>query len=233
VTQKTRPWDGIVPAEDQEIYKLAGFGSPGGFGTKPALLIIDVQYRTVGTEPRPIRESIQQYYPTSCGDAGWAAVAQIAKLVECFRRRGFPILYPHIAPKSSYDRGAFASKVPGVMAIPPEGYKFVREVAPEPGDILIPKNQASAFFGTSLASYLVSLGVDSLVFTGCTTSGCVRASVVDACSLNYKALVPQDAVYDRSPVAHAVNLFDIASKYADVMPTSEAIALIDRVKAAA
>jgi nicotinamidase-related amidase len=231
LTQSQRPWDGIVPVEDQETYKLAGFGRPGGFGTKPALLIIDVQYRTVGSAPLPIRESLKQY-PTSCGDVGWAAVAQIAKLVECFRRRGFPVLYPHIAPKSSYDRGAFATKVPGVMEIPPEGYKFVREIAPLPGDILIPKNQASSFFGTSLASYLVSLGVDSLVFTGCTTSGCVRASVVDACSLNYKTLVPQDAVFDRSPVAHAVNLFDIASKYADVMSTSDAVALIDGIEAA-
>jgi maleamate amidohydrolase len=222
-----RPWHGIVPPEDEALYRLAGFGNAGGIGRKPALLVIDVQYRTVGSAPRPIREAIREY-PTSCGDAGWCAVAQIAKLAEAFRRRGLPILYPHIAPKSGYDRGAFAIKVPGVMEIPPEGYRFVAEVAPHPGDILIPKNQASAFFGTSLASYLVGLGVDSLVFSGCTTSGCVRASVVDACSLNYKVLVAEDAVFDRSAVVHGVSLFDIASKYGDVMPTDAVIAAVNR-----
>jgi nicotinamidase-related amidase len=222
MNKPARPWDGIVPLEDQEVYRLAGFGAPSGLGRKPALLVIDVQYRTVGDRPRPNREAITQY-PTSCGEAGWRAVSHIAELVQFFRRRRLPILYPHIAPKSSYDRGAFEGKVPGVMEIPPAGYEFVREVAPQPGDILLPKFHASAFFGTSLASYLVSLQVDSLVFSGCTTSGCVRASVIDACSLNYKALVPEDAVYDRSPVSHAVNLFDMASKYADVMPTREAL----------
>ena len=219
-------WDELIPPEEQEIYKLAGFGTPGGFGRRPALLVIDVQYRTIGHQPRPIRDAIAEY-PTSCGEIGWKAVAHIARLVGVFRQRNLPILYPHIAPKASYDAGAFAAKAPGVMGIPAAGYEFVREVAPHSGDILIPKHQASAFFGTSLASYLVSLQVDSLVITGCTTSGCVRASVVDACSLNYKIAVPHDAVFDRSSVAHAVNLFDMSSKYANVMTTSDALALVE------
>src|SRR3954470_24150700 len=176
-----RPWDAIIPEADRETYRLAGFGTPAGVGSRPALLVIDVQYRTVGHASKPIREAIKEY-PTSCGEVGWKAVSHIAELVAFFRSRGWPVLYPHIAPKSGYDRGAFADKVPGVMTIPPAGYEFVREIAPVAGDILIPKFQASAFFGTQLASYLISLHVDSLVFTGCTTSGCVRASVVDACS---------------------------------------------------
>ena len=179
MASKRRPWDGIVPSEEQEVYALAGFGTTGGVGRKPALLVIDVQYRTVGTCPRPIRDAIAEY-PTSCGDGGWAAVAHIARIVRCFRDRKLPVIYPHIAPKARYDQGAFAEKVPGVMQVPPAGYRFVEEVAPEEGDILLPKNHASAFFGTPLTSYLVALGVDSLVFTGCTTSGCIRASVVDA-----------------------------------------------------
>jgi nicotinamidase-related amidase len=218
-----RPWDGIVPPEDEALYRLAGFGSAGGIGSKPALLVIDVQYRTVGSAPRPIREAIREY-PTSCGDAGWRAVAQIARLVQAFRHRGLPILYPHIAPKAAYDRGAFASKVPGVMEIPPEGYRFVAEVAPQPGDILIPKNQASAFFGTSLASYLVGLGVDSLVFSGCTTSGCVRASVVDAVQNGFPTLVVREAVGDRARGPHDANLFDIEAKYGDVISVDDAVA---------
>jgi len=140
-----------------------------------------------------------------------------------FREKERPVIFPHVARKVGQDQGAFSAKIPGIMRIPSEGYDFVREVAPEPGELLLPKTQASAFFGTPLATYLIGAGVDSLVVTGCTTSGCVRASVVDACALNFKSIVPSDAVYDRSPTSHAVNLFDIASKYADVMPTQVAI----------
>ncbi|MGD9944769.1 MAG: isochorismatase family protein [Burkholderiaceae bacterium] len=228
-----RPWDGLVPVEERDIYRLAGLGQPTGFGERPALLVIDVQYRTIGNEPMPIRDSIERQYPTSCGEYGWRAVAHIAELIAAFRRLGFPVLFPHVAPKAAHDRGQFGEKVPGVMKIPPAGYEFVREVAPQPSEIRIPKYHASAFFGTSLASYLVSLKVDSLVVSGCTTSGCVRSSVVDACSLNYKTIVPEDAVYDRSQSSHAMNLFDMASKYADVMPTRDVIALLDELPARA
>ncbi len=229
-TKQNRPWDDIIPQQELDIYQLAGFGKPVGFGERPALLVIDVQYRTVGTRPMPIEEAIAQY-PTSCGEIGWRAVAHIAKLVALFRAHNLPVIYPHVAFKASHDRGQFADKVPGVMTIPAEGYEFVREVAPLPGDICIPKHHASAFFGTSLASYLVSLKVDTLVMTGCTTSGCIRGTVVDACSLNYKTIVPQDAVYDRSQVAHKVNLFDMASKYADVMPTAEVLERLSAIQA--
>jgi len=223
---RRRPWDGLIPESELELYRLAGFGNPGGMGRRPALLVIDVQYRTVGDDPaRPIGEAIKQY-PTSCGEIGWRAVRKIERLVAAFRERGLPILYPHVAHKAAHDRGRFADKVPGIMGIGAEGYAFVREVAPREGDICIPKHHASAFFGTSLASYLVSLGVDSVVFTGCTTSGCVRGSVVDACSYNYRCVVPEDAVFDRSAVSHAVNLFDMANKYADVMTTDDVIALL-------
>jgi maleamate amidohydrolase len=216
-----RPWHGVIPAQDEEVYRLAGFGTPVGFGERPALLVIDVQYRTLGHDPaRPILEAIREY-PTATGTLGWNAVPHIAVVMAAFRKRGLPLIFPHIAPKSSHDRGQFADKVPGVMAIPPRGYDFVEEAAPRAEDILIPKFQASAFSGTTLLAHLVRLKVDTLVFTGCTTSGCVRASVVDAASLNFKCVVPEDAVYDRSPTSHAVNLFDMASKYADVMPAAE------------
>jgi nicotinamidase-related amidase len=88
---------------------------------------------------------------------------------------------------------------------------------------MLPKKHPSAFFGTPLASYLVDLQVDSLVVTGCSTSGCVRSTVVDAFAYNYKVLVPYDAVYDRSETVHKVNLFDMGQKYADVMSTDDVI----------
>lgn len=89
--------------------------------------------------------------------------------------------------------------------------------------MLLPKKHPSAFFGTALASHLIDLRADTLVVTGCTTSGCVRGSVVDAFSLNFKVAVPEDAVYDRSAVSHAVNLFDMSEKYADVGTTESII----------
>ncbi len=225
VDRVARPWDGIIPEQELEIYRRAGWGAPSGIGRRPALLVIDVQYRSMGYTAEPIEQAIKTM-PTSCSEYGWRAVPHIARLLAAFREIGAPVLYPYVAPKQSHDRGQFAVKVPGVMQVAAPDYEFVKEVEPQEGDIQIPKHQASAFHGTALASYLIGLGVDTVVVTGCTTSGCVRATVVDACALNYKVVVPQDAVYDRSQVSHAVNLFDMASKYADVMPTGDLLNLL-------
>jgi nicotinamidase-related amidase len=228
IKTRGRPWDGIIPENEQAIYRKTGWGTPTGLGKRPALLIIDVQYRSMGDKPLPIEEAIEAL-PTSCGEYGWRALPHIARLVEVFRSMGAPILYPYVAPKGPHNRGQFEQKVPGVMAIPQYGYDFVADVAPAPADILIPKFHASAFHGTPLTSHLVGLGVDTVVVTGCTTSGCVRATAIDACALNFKVVVAEDAVYDRSQTSHAVNLFDMASKYADVMPTEELVGALRRV----
>lgn len=219
------PWAGVITPDDEARYEAAGFGRPSGAGRRPALLIIDVQYRTVGNAPKPFFESVRDY-PTSCGEVGWAAVERIDQLLQAFRARSLPVLYPHVAPKQAYDAGRLAAKVPSIMDVPEQGYRFVEAVAPAPGDILIPKRHPSAFFATALTSYLIDLGVDWLIVTGCTTSGCVRASVVDAFAYNFRVTVPHDAVYDRSPTVHAVNLFDIAQKYADVTSTAEVLRVL-------
>ncbi len=215
-----RPWSNIISEEEQRRYRAAGFGRPSGFGNKPALLIIDVQYRTVGSESKPFWESIEEF-PTSCGEAGWKAVHAIQPLLEEFRARSWPVLYPHVARKQSYDGGRLAAKVPSIMSIADRGYEFVREIAPREGDILVPKKHPSAFFATALVSHLIDLGVDTVIATGCTTSGCVRGTVVDAFSYNFRVAVPEECVYDRSTVSHAINLFDMSEKYADVAPVEE------------
>jgi nicotinamidase-related amidase len=224
----TRPWDKIISEEEQRAYNAAGFGRSSGLGRRPALLIIDVQYRTVGTRPMPFWQAIEEF-PTSCGEVGWAAVRNIARLLELFRARDWPVLYPHVSPKETYDFGRLADKVPALMGIAAKGYEFVAEVAPKGKDVLLPKKHPSAFFGTPLASYLIDLGADTLVVTGCTTSGCVRGSVVDGFAYNFRMLVPEDAVYDRSATSHAVNLFDMASKYADVMNTEDAVTALKAI----
>ena len=223
-----KPWDGIISEDEQKAYHAAGFGRPSGVGSRPALLIIDVQYRTIGTTPKPFWESIREF-PTSCGEIGWNAMHNIAILLAEFRRNNWPVLYPHVAPKNTAtDGGRLAQKVPAIMNIAEKGYEFPPEIAPRAGDVLIPKKHPSAFFATPLVSHLIDLGVDTLIVTGCTTSGCVRGSVVDAFAYNFRVLVPSDCVYDRSATSHAVNLFDMASKYADVGTSAE---ILDKLAA--
>lgn len=221
-----RPWDGYIPEDELAVYREAGFGQEVGIGERPALLVIDVQYRSTGRKSAPLPDALKEY-PSSCGEAAWHALPHISRLIEIFRKRGFPVLYPYVAPKSQHSAGQFEAKIPGLMSIPEEGYAFHEAVKPMDGDILIPKIHASAFNGTPLVRHLVGLGIDTVVLTGCTTSGCVRCAAVDASAYNFRTIVAEDAVFDRSRHCHAINLFDIASKYADVMPTERLVPLLE------
>jgi hypothetical protein len=157
-------WEGVITPDDEARYAAAGFGRPIGVGSRPALLIIDVQYRTAGTRPAPFFEALKEF-PTSCGEAAWSAVGNVRRLLGAFRQAGYPVLYPHVVPKLSTDAGRLGGKVPAIMDIPDAGYHFVEEVKPADGDILLPKKHPSAFFGTPLGSHLVDLG------------GCVHVSL--------------------------------------------------------
>jgi len=216
-------WDDVISEEEQKAYAAAGFGRPSGLGKRPALLVIDVQYRTVGTERRSFYEAIKEF-PTSCGSVAWDAVDAMGPLVGLFRERGWPVMYPHVAPKVANEGGRLAEKIPAIMGVAAKGYEFPDAIAPLPGDVMLPKKHPSAFFGTALCSHLIDHAIDTVVVVGCSTSGCVRGTAVDAFSLNFKVAIPQDCVYDRSITSHKVNLFDLAQKYADVMPSTELIA---------
>jgi maleamate amidohydrolase len=220
-------WRGVVPAEEWTLYERAGFGRPAGLGRSPAVLVIDVQYRTVGDEPLPILESMERHYRTSCGDIGWRAVERMVPVIAAARGAAVPVVYPHVAPKGVLDAGRTGTKIPSLMEVGGRGYAFVEDVAPREGDLLIPKRHPSAFFGTALVSHLIDLGVDSVILVGCTTSGCVRSTAADAFSYNFHCAVVEDAVYDRSPTSHAVNLFDLQAKYADVMPGEAVVAYLE------
>src|SRR2546430_5118886 len=110
-----------------------------------------------------------------------------------------------------------------------DGNDIVAEIAPAPQDIVVLKQKPSGFFGTNLASYLTLLGCDSVIVTGTTTSGCVRATVVDAFSLNYRVILAEEGCFDRSQASHAVSLCDMHAKYADVVPTAEILSCIDQL----
>ena len=111
-----KPWAGVIRPRTS-AYELAGFGGPSGFGERPALLVIDVQYRTLGDTPKPFDEAVKDY-PTAGGEVGWAAIPQIERLVATFRELDLPILYPHVAPKLEFDRGTLGAKVPSIMTCP-------------------------------------------------------------------------------------------------------------------
>ncbi len=225
---EVRPWMGIIREEELEVYREAGFGQAAGLGRSPALLVIDTQIRSVGREPAALPASLKDS-PAHCGLSGWRALGPIARLLDCFRRRGWPVLHPHVAPKTPADVGRLGGKTPGLLNVDTAGYAFAPQAAPAPGEILLPKKHPSAFFGTALVSHLVELGADTLIIAGGTTSGCVRASVTDAFSYNFRVVVPEDAVFDRCETSHAVNLFDMAQKFADVMTTAALLEQLDAV----
>lgn len=222
---RTLPWAPLVTPEDIRILRNAGFGGRSELSRRIALLVIDVQYRTVGHDRVPIETAMQEY-PTACGDRGWRAIDVVAELLGAARENDVPVIYPSVAPKTDTTAGRFREKSPTLASPDAEAYRFVEEVAPAPGDLVVQKDFPSAFFATPLLTHLVELGVDSLLLAGCTTSGCVRATAVDAFSNGFRVAVAAEAVYDRTDVVHQVSLFDIDSKYGDVVETPQALTLL-------
>lgn len=217
-------WRSVVGERDREVYEAAGYGERTKPGTRPLLLVIDVIYGFVGRERAPILESIERY-PNSCGEAGWDAVETISRLVGPARALGRPIIYSTgFMQLGARGHGLWEEKHPRAgRDAPSDSDEIPAEIVPGPEDVVLPKTKPSLFHGTPLLDLLVADGVDTLVVTGGTTSGCVRATVIDAFSYNFKVLVVEDAVFDRGELSHAVNLFDMDQKYANVVPSGEAL----------
>lgn len=228
-----RIWDKFLTERDRRVFEASGFRARGGFGTRPALLIIDVNYGFVGDKPEPILQSITRWMH-SCGEDGWKAVGIIKTVMQVAREKGLPIIYTSGARRADgWDQGVWAVKNSrattdylGVDAGKLKSNVIVPDIAPRPKDIVIGKHKPSAFFGTPLSSFLVHLKCDSLIITGTTTSGCVRATVIDAFSGNYRVTIVEDGCADRSEASHAINLCDMDAKYGDVVPSSEVIEYI-------
>lgn len=216
-------WRDVVPADDLAAFEAAGFGASQPPGTRPALLVVDVTYGFTGEPGRSLLDSIREHR-TSCGPAAWAAVAVIARLIAAARAADRPVIYTRGRPVSDPAAlGGWATKNRRVAEDIPAGarrHTIVEELTPAPGELVIEKDKPSGFFGTPLAGHLVSRAVNTLVVTGGTTSGCVRATVVDAFSYNFPVVVPEEAVFDRGTLSHRVSLFDLQAKYAQVMPAA-------------
>lgn len=231
-----RIWNEFLTDRDRLVFAASGYGARGGLGRRPALLIVDVNYGFVGDRPEPILDSIKRWM-NSCGEEGWKAVAVIKELLRAARQKKIPVIYTTgVRREDGWDQGAWAYKNSRVttdyMGLNPNNLKgniIVSDIAPAPQDIVIGKQKPSAFYGTPLLGYLIHFGCDSLLVTGTTTSGCVRATVVDGFSANYRVAVVEDGCADRSQASHAVNLCDMNAKYADVIGSVEAIAYLHKL----
>tara|TARA_E500000318_G_scaffold76774_1_gene71463 strand:+ start:9439 stop:10089 length:651 start_codon:yes stop_codon:yes gene_type:complete len=190
----------------EQVYQAAGFGNSVPRGVRPAILVVDFSYGF--TDVR---------YPTASDMA--EEVARTKRLADLARAGGFPVIFTTIAYQpGELEHTAWLRKARGMTALL-EGSRLVEIDAGtgiQPGDPLIVKKGASAFFGTSLAALLTGAGVDTLVVAGATTSGCVRATVVDAVQSGFNVLVAADCCADRATAPHEANLYDMGQKYADV-----------------
>lgn len=219
----TRPWDGLVPRTELDQLSAAGFGESQGMGAKPCLVVIDVVMSFLG--PRAGGDAASS--PMSCGDMGWRVLPTITGLVESFRSAGYPVMYTRgDAEDKAFCGGSVKRTRDAAVARAVHEAPFPDEIVPAADEYVLAKPKASAFFGTPLVSYLVREGIDTLVLAGTTTSGCVRATAVDAAANNFRVIVAQDACFDRSAFAHAANLFDIHMKYGDVVTTAELLAML-------
>ena len=205
---------------DLDVYKKQKFGQKIGFGQHPALLIIDFQ---VGFADADVLGGFNML----------SAIEQTSKLLKSARSSKVPVAHVRFATEMQGDDiGTFAVKVPSLMKLSPDSKdaQFVESVRPKKGEWVSTKRHGSAFFGTNLASWLNSIGADTLFITGCTTSGCVRASTIDASAYGLRPMVVTDCVGDRAEGPHRANLFDMEQKYADLVTSKQVVAYFKALK---
>jgi len=224
-------WDEILTDRDRRVIEASGHGARRGLGARPAVLVVDAQEHFVGVRGDVFASTA--VYPTSVGEEAWAAVARIQALIACARSRGVPVMYSKSGIKAgeeAYDSFARKRRSADVTrGVPSLDVPIVAEIAPRPREVVIEKRFPSAFFGSPLISFLVAAGADTLLLAGFTTSGCVRATCVDAMSYNLRVGVVADGCADRLHLAHKASLLDMHLKYGDVIDTDEALAYLTRL----
>jgi nicotinamidase-related amidase len=217
-------WKDLVPADVLDIYShyIRDVGVEG----PAALLAIDLYELAYEGGAKPVAE-LHRTYPSSCGEHAWAAIEPTKRLFAGAHRAGLPVFYstqdmraeakPHLVT-ATRRQGSKAG---------PEQFAIRPEFRPLPGDVVIAKQRASAFYGTPLAAHLTQLGVRTTIVCGESTSGCVRATAVDAYSHGFHVVLVEECCFDRSQLSHKVNLFDLHHKYADVLHLDATLAHLD------
>jgi maleamate amidohydrolase len=215
-------WDDVIPRAEQAEYERAGWGGRVGFGSRPALIVVDMY-----------NAFVDRAYPFAAPTAPETA-SHIAVLLEAFREAGRPVFYSRAQPEptpASRGRWKVRATTENPLMRAPEAFEIWPELAPRDDEYVFVKTYPSAFFGTTLASQLVYHSIDTLVVTGTVTSGCVRGTCLDAFNLNYRVIVPEECVCDRGDTSHKVALFEIHMKYGDVAPLAEVLPAIAAVRA--
>jgi maleamate amidohydrolase len=213
----------VSDEQARQVYAQAGLGASVTLGSRPAVLVID--FSCGFTDPG-----------CALGSDMTEAVAQTRRVLDAARAKGLPVIYTTIGfDPSLKDGGLWLQKVPSLADLQIGGrwVEIDPRLEPREDETIVMKKGASGFFGTNLASILVSQGVDSVVLCGATTSGCIRATAVDLLQYGWPTIVPRECVADRAQAPHEANLFDIQAKYADVVPVEDALAYLESVPSSA
>lgn len=211
----------MVSMDTLEDYEVAGFGQQIGFGHSPALVVIDM-VRAYFDPTSPISSPLYEGVDEACLNA-----------VDAARGSGIPVIFTNVKYHANgLDGGFFYRKIPSLRLMnegSPYG-EFTEILRPSDGDLVVTKQYASAFFGTSLSSTLASLNVDTLLICGVSTSGCVRATATDATQHGFRSIVIREAVGDRDPSINQANLFDLNAKYADVVGLADVLDYLEKIR---
>ena len=213
-------WRDVISPDVLRIY--AAYRREVRVGRSPALLAIDLYNLAYRGGGEPVIDLIDRH-PSACGVNAWTAIEPTRRLFAAARAARLPVIYTTAARKD----GVAVATNRQIGRGRDDDYEIFEAFMPEPDDLVIEKERASAFHGTPLIAQLTRRGIDSLVICGESTSGCVRASAVDAYSNGYHATVVEECVYDRADLVHKISLFDLHHKYADVMGLDEVVAALE------
>jgi nicotinamidase-related amidase len=207
-----------------------------GFGQRPALVLIDLYRWVFGDERKPLLDAVKEW-PGACGEPAWEAVPHLQRLLAAARDAKIPIahvtgLHPNDSGVAGWSEGG-KRDTKSYLADPARAdrerrrFDIIDQVAPLPGEAIFRKAAPSGFFGTLLMAHLHANDVDSIILVGESTSGCVRATCVEGRSYRFKMTVVEECVFDRHQACHAINLFDMHQKYADVLGVDEVVAHLE------
>lgn len=207
-------WKDVISEEILDIYKP--YRRETYVGDRPALLAIDLYNLVYKGGNRPVVEVVKEH-KSACGVHAYEAIGPTKELFALARANGLQVIYTTSETRKEVKPSSVHATNRQIEEMDADDYEIYEAFKPEPGDLIIYKERASGFYGTPLIAHLTRLGIHSLIVCGESTSGCVRASVVDAYSNGYHVTVVEECVFDRSIISHKVNLFDLHHKYADVM----------------
>lgn len=217
------PWDQYLSEDDLAVVRRAKFGRRIGFGVNPAIVVIDVQKFMIGDADAPAE------WPSNSGKGGFAAIPHIRDVLREARAQGVPCFFAAFeVDRSGKDMGVYRRKrdlleTENWCLAGSKGAELMPEMEVGGDDIVFVKKKPSGFHGTPLLGYLIDRQIDTVIVMGGSTSNCIRATVFDASSYNFRTIVVQEGVFDRIPISHAISLFDMDRQFADVVPSADVI----------